>query len=439
MKRKLSLLAMAFALFLTSGLPVDTVYAALAPDKKAIINHGEYFDKNEYSICGPGSGPAGGPSSGLAGSTVPHDFSLGTAPTERRMNFISNMMADFGLTAEQAAGVLGNFMHESGGKDIPPNINERLGIAGDGAGPPRRVVAGVNTGGYGWAQWTGSRKTAFIEFAIANGFMASWDVHGTDAANYAYLKHELSTGYTSTITRLKNTSTPEDAAVSFEATFERAGNPALGPRMRNARDAFNEFTSGGADAVPGEGTGTGGGTVSPVACAGQTPGSATIVGGTAFPLVGNKSVVKNPQIFTSNSTLQGGHPYTAFDINADPGVPVVAFMGGTVTLITQDRCPGRLISIYNEQADLTVSYMHLAFSGHVAEGATVNAGDSVGVVGPASAGCGTAHLHIDVAKGNRRPGCSRLDCPAANQAFFVDIGPQLYQTYMALPDANTSL
>ncbi len=113
---------------------------------------------------------------------------------------------------------------------------------------------------------------------------------------------------------------------------------------------------------------------------------------------------------------------------------MVAFMSGTVTTVTTDKCPGRMISIYNQEADLTISYLHMSMSGNAGLGETVTVGQRVGTVGTTAEGCTVPHLHIDAANGNSRPGCTREDCPAENAAQFVDIGPQLFTTFEALPD-----
>lgn len=370
--------------------------------------------------CGPSSSIGGGP----ANIGVDKGFSLGTDPMERRVNLVRALMRDYQLTAEQGSGIVGNFMHESGGKHVPPDVNE-----GGRVGPP------AFRGGYGWAQWTGPRQRQFIAFVTPpqNDYMASASVNATDAANYAWLKQELNTGYKSTITQLKTKTTPEDAAVSFEDTFEKAGVPALGPRMANARQVFNELNGGGVGApapgVPGQ---AGGGTSGCPPVGGG--GSGTIVGEFAFPLIINKSGIKNRGMFRNNTADQGGHPYIAYDILVNPGTPVAAFQSGTVTSISQDRCPGRLISVFSPQSNMTVSYLHNDFNNHVQKGAAVNVGQQIAVVGPASAGCGIPHLHIDAASGDRRPGCSRLNCPAANRSKFIDIGPQLFTTFQALPE-----
>lgn len=173
-------------------------------------------------------------------------------------------------------------------------------------------------------------------------------------------------------------------------------------------------------------------------CASSQAGSGTsvVVGDHAFPLAPDKGVVSNPGMFNSNTAATGGHPYTAYDILAEPGTAVTAFLDGTVTRVSQDRCPGRLILVTNQDTGLVVAYMHLDFANHVQVGDQVRAGQQIAIVGPAAAGCGIAHLHIDVSTptaSGGRPGCSRLNCPTANQDHFQDIGPYLFETFQALP------
>lgn len=366
--------------------------------------NGAWYNPDYSSLC-----------SKAANLSVGLSFSLGSDPKERRINLIKALMNDFGLKAEQAAGVVGNFMHESGGKQLPPDVNE-----GGEAGPPKF------SGGYGWAQWTGGRQTAFIDFAIDKGYMQSKSEHATDAANYAYLKDELSKGYKATVTELQKEGekqgSPEEAAVSFEATFERAGVPALEPRKTNARQAYEEYRS---DSSTGE-------TSNVTGCTG--PDSAAIVGGYAFPLQTRKSAISNNGIFKDGTTSLGGHPYTAYDILVDTGTPVLAFVDGTVTHVGTDKCPGTLVSIYNKESDLTVSYLHMSPSNHVQKGDEVKAGDRVGEVGTKENGCNIPHLHIDAAKGSYRPACRRESCPAANRSKFKSIGRELFNTYQQLPE-----
>lgn len=349
-------------------------------------------------------------SSGTVNIDVDKGFDLGTDPRGRRVALMQALINDYSLTPQQAAGPVGNFMEESGGKDLPPDVNE-----GGEKGPPKF------SGGYGWAQWTGSRQRTFIDFAVENGYMESENVNANDAADYAYLKKELSESYTSTITELKKQTTPEDAAVSFEATFEKAGSPRIEDRKKSARQAYEEFMSDGGAASGSSGSS---------ACA----GSAVVIGDYGFPLNTTKSGIKNPGIFKNGTTDQAGHPYTAFDILADTGTPVVAFLSGNVVSVSEDKCPGRLISIYNDEYKLTISYLHMSFDNHISLGSSVEPGSPVGLVGTLAQGCTVPHLHIDAARGDSRPGCARENCPADRAAKFVDIGPQLFLGYEALPD-----
>lgn len=385
--------------------PVQTVMAASDDDVKSAAQDFPYYDKtidvtSNGSTCTQAS--ASGP--------VSASFSLGSSAAERQATLVKQLMSTYRLTAEQASGPVGNFMWESGGKDLPPDHNE-----GAGAGPP------AFSGGYGWAQWTGGRQVAFIDYAIKNGYMKSKSEHATDGANYAYLTHELDVSYKETITELKKQSTPESAALSFEATFERA-NPAyahLSDRKKNAREAFNAYKSQSGGATT---SGSSSGCGSDVA----------VLGNYAFPLAGHKSVVKNPGIFHDGTTDQGGHPYIAYDIYANKGTEVVAFTSGKVTYESIDRCNVKFLTIWNQELKLGITYMHL--SDHIGMGKTVQPGDHVGTVGQGSGdpGCEIQHLHIDASTDRVRQACSRTGCTI--QDHFRPIGKELYQTYQALPE-----
>ncbi len=168
------------------------------------------------------------------------DVTLGESPQERRTALMDYLIEDFELTPEQASGVVGNFMVESGGADLPPNVNEYL-PSGGGTGAPRQITPGQNTGGYGWAQWTGGRKERFINWAIENGYMSSWEDTANDAANIGFLRHELSGPESAALDYLKQTDTPQEAADVFMNKFERPGVPHASKRELAASQAFNEY------------------------------------------------------------------------------------------------------------------------------------------------------------------------------------------------------
>jgi hypothetical protein len=113
---------------------------------------------------------------------------------------MNDLMRDFGLTPTQAAGVVGNLGAESG----LLAVQER--------NPSR------GRGGYGWAQWTGSRRVVFEASCKAQGLaLDSYE------ANYGFLKRELQTAYKHTIEQVKKTTTTQAAAYTFEHFYEKAG------------------------------------------------------------------------------------------------------------------------------------------------------------------------------------------------------------------------
>lgn len=127
----------------------------------------------------------------------------------------SDLMRDFGLASHQAAGVVGNLDHETGGFKFMQEI--------------KPVVPG-SRGGYGFAQWTGSRRRDFEAWAAARGLELS-----SYAANYGFLKHELTNTYEKrVIPKLRAARTVEEATRIFSETFLRPGIPHMASRIDRA-------------------------------------------------------------------------------------------------------------------------------------------------------------------------------------------------------------
>lgn len=125
------------------------------------------------------------------------------------------MMSEFGLTAEQVCGCLGNLGHESGGMIHLQELGRRSG------------------GGRGIAQWTGPRRRSFEAWCHTHG------VSPTDmAGNYGYLAFELHGAYRGTILALKQCRTLDAAVRSFERTYEAAGIKSMGSRLSWGRRAL---------------------------------------------------------------------------------------------------------------------------------------------------------------------------------------------------------
>lgn len=143
---------------------------------------------------------------------------------ERAEQLTTQLMKDFDLTKEQAAGIVGNMMHESAG--LNANINQYGFANGGGPGAP----SGDRNQGYGWVQWSYDRKEAYLAYSKQQGLDPA-----SPAANYAFLKHELQTSESGTIAAIKNTHTAEDAAVAFRKVYERAENPVDSSRIAAAK------------------------------------------------------------------------------------------------------------------------------------------------------------------------------------------------------------
>lgn len=133
----------------------------------------------------------------------------------------SDLMRDFGLTDAQAAGVVGNLMHESGGFQ---QLQER-----------NPSVKG-SEGGYGYAQWTGPRRDKFEQYAKARGLEP-----GSYEANYGYLKYELANDpyERRQFNTVKKAQTAEEAARLVSENFLRPGKPNLAERTRLAQQAMS--------------------------------------------------------------------------------------------------------------------------------------------------------------------------------------------------------
>ena len=142
---------------------------------------------------------------------------MATAFDNLAPRMVAELMRDLDLTAEQAAGIVGNGGAESG----LLAINEKSPIV-----PGSR-------GGYGFFQWTGPRRRAFEKWAVEQGFpLDSYE------ANYGFLVHELKTSEKDALRRLRLTKTAKAAAETFEAGYERAGVKAWATRVRFAERAL---------------------------------------------------------------------------------------------------------------------------------------------------------------------------------------------------------
>jgi hypothetical protein len=133
---------------------------------------------------------------------------------------MNDLMSDFHLTDQQAAGILGNLGHECAGFTILREIGQLEG-----------------KGGYGWAQWTGPRRGTFLQWCKDNGNL-DWK---SDDANSGFLKFELHGSEAGSIRKLKEVSAIEDATENFMDNYLRPGTPHLNMRIEWAKVALATF------------------------------------------------------------------------------------------------------------------------------------------------------------------------------------------------------
>lgn len=108
---------------------------------------------------------------------------------------IINFFMNKGLTKNQAKGIYGNIMQESGGK--------------------HNIVSRDGHNSYGLAQWTGTRKARLF---------SKYGTNPTVNQQLEYLWSELNSTEKGALNALRNTSTVEDATKVFMQKFERPAN-----------------------------------------------------------------------------------------------------------------------------------------------------------------------------------------------------------------------
>lgn len=152
-----------------------------------------------------------------------------------------------GLTLAQAAGIIGNLMAES---RLDPSI-----IQGGGqANPDYKPVSGV---GFGLAQWTfPARQDPLVKYI--NEHVPTRDITDLDG-QVNFLWFEMTGSHSNALRKLKETTTPLDAAISFHTYYEGSADSAAQVqqvRGANAEKIYKQYSD--APALAGSTTGTDG-------------------------------------------------------------------------------------------------------------------------------------------------------------------------------------
>ena len=126
-----------------------------------------------------------------------------------------NFFVDKGLTAEQAAGIVGNLQAESG-QNLNPNAR-------------RDNDAGPGLHSYGIAQWNRDRWNGLNAFARERG--KPWNDFDTQLE---YIWHELNGRESAALQRLRATTSAADAAAVIDQYYERSSGEHRQRRIANA-------------------------------------------------------------------------------------------------------------------------------------------------------------------------------------------------------------
>lgn len=145
-----------------------------------------------------------------------------------------------GYTKEGTAGVMGNWMQESG--LLSNNVQNGMGYTdedytnGVNNGTISRESFGTDQRGYGLAQWTyNSRKLALYDYKTQKNT-------GIDdlLMQLEYYKKEAD-GYTGLNDMLSITNSVYDSTYQFQSIYENAGEPKMGNRYNYASQIYNEL------------------------------------------------------------------------------------------------------------------------------------------------------------------------------------------------------
>lgn len=274
-----------------------------------------------------------------------------------------------GLTATQAAGIIGNVMQESGGGTFninPDSLNK-------------------DSGAFGIVQWTSTRKTRLIQYAKDNN-----KPENDLGIQMDFLWKELNEGYkNSVLSPIKATNDLKEVTRIFLERFEIPCLPGssecaaeMDKRMPYSEKAFEAF-SGLAPDNP----------ISPNQC-GNNGGGEVNPDGFAFPIgLPKKSVDYLP----CNKTTCHHDGTPASDMFAPVGTPVYAIEAGVVSYVKDgyDDISGCYSIGFNGDSGWKYWYGHIK-SPNVSDRERVRAGDTLALVGESKCAKGTSpHLHID--------------------------------------------
>lgn len=332
-------------IFLVAVVPTQAA-AINSTDLHAVVNDTVFYSATDGSCD--------------SGTTV---ALVGNDNIEKAFNYFNGKG---GLTAEQAAGIVGNLEQES-------HLNPRS-VQG-GGGPGRGI-----------AQWSLTDRWAALQ-----NWASGRDIYDL-ATQLDYIWYEMKNvaPWDKTLGDLKATTTVDDATQTFELDFEKAGDPNMAQRISYARDALKLY-GGSASTDTSSASGI-------LGCG----GGLGINGNFVFPELTTQAAITTHDphwCYTSQTSCH--HDYLAADIFNNEGTANVAAVAGTVIKAVDTSCHGGFdvprVQIMGTDGKYYY-YTHMKpGSIKVSTGQKVNAGQQLGVIGPKECAENTTpHLHFQM-------------------------------------------
>ena len=150
------------------------------------------------------------------------DFDVSGKPMETAFKLIDDFKSKYDMTTEQAAGVVGNLWHETGGfkfmQELKPTIKG-------------------SRGGLAFAQWTGTRRDQFESLLEELGDLPADSYEG----NWAMIAEELDTTERGALKKIMGTDTVEGAARATSKFYLRPGKPMMDKRISDANTIYAAY------------------------------------------------------------------------------------------------------------------------------------------------------------------------------------------------------
>jgi murein DD-endopeptidase MepM/ murein hydrolase activator NlpD len=296
-----------------------------------------------------------------------------------KLTMARNLMRDLGLTASQAAGIVGNMAAESGVE------NARV----QGSRPGEKGVLKIDgKTGYGIVQWTSmGRQQALADYAVSKGAdlrkPLSMDIE------YQFFLKEFKGKYGHVLSQIKQAQDVKTSSTIFMQQYEvPAGyktEAKIMERYNMSKPIYDKLAAGQGKATEGLGTFI---APPPSPSANQPAGGHIVTSG-----MGNRSLALSPGM------------HMGVDISGNTGEHLKAFTDGTIEDVGRDGGYGNYVN-WIDSSGVAHFYAHMNKSAFVKKGQKVKKGTVLGELGSTGRSSGP-HLHWEASTNPKDTGMSK--------------------------------